>query len=98
MDSMGLIVLTIPIFFPIVMRLGYDPIWFGVIVVLIAEMGVISPPEGVNVFVIKSIAPQVPLQSIFKGVLPFLAAMIVCTVIIMIFPIIATFLPSFITY
>jgi C4-dicarboxylate transporter DctM subunit len=98
MDSMGLIVLTIPIFYPIVMRLGFDPIWFGVMVVLIAEMGVISPPEGVNVFVIKAIAPDVPLQSIFKGVLPFLAAMIVCAVIIMIFPIIATFLPSFITY
>jgi tripartite ATP-independent transporter DctM subunit len=98
MDSMGLIVLTIPIFFPIVMRLGFDPIWFGVMVVLIAEMGVISPPEGVNVFVIKAIAPEVPLERIFKGVLPFLAAMIVCAVIIMIFPIIATFLPSFITY
>jgi len=98
MDSMGLIVLTIPIFFPVAMRLGFDPIWFGVIVVLVAEMGVISPPEGVNVFVIKSIAPGVPLQSIFKGVLPFLAAMIVCTAIIMAFPIIATFLPSFITY
>jgi len=98
MDSMGLIVLTIPIFYPIVMRLGFDPIWFGVMVVLIAEMGVISPPEGVNVFVIKAIAPEVPLQSIFKGVLPFLAAMIVCAVIIMIFPIIATFLPSLITY
>jgi len=98
MDSMGLIVLTIPIFFPIVMRLGFDPIWFGVMVVLIAEMGVISPPEGVNVFVIKAIAPDVPLQSIFKGVLPFLAAMIVCAVLIMVFPIIATFLPSFITY
>jgi tripartite ATP-independent transporter DctM subunit len=98
MDSMGLIVLTIPIFYPIVQRLGFDPIWFGVMVVLIAEMGVISPPEGVNVFVIKAIAPEVPLQSIFKGVLPFLAAMIVCAVIIMIFPIIATLLPSFITY
>ena len=98
MDSMGLIVLTIPIFYPIVQRLNFDPIWFGVMVVLIAEMGVISPPEGVNVFVIKAIAPEVPLQSIFKGVLPFLAAMIVCAVIIMIFPIIATFLPSFITY
>jgi len=98
MDSMGLIVLTIPIFFPVVMRLGFDPIWFGVIIVLIAEMGVISPPEGVNVFVIKAIAPEVPLQSIFKGVLPFIAAQIVCAIMIVVFPIIATFLPSFITY
>ena len=98
MDSMGLIVLTIPIFFPVVVRLGFDPIWFGVIIVLIAEMGVISPPEGVNVFVIKAIAPDVPLQSIFKGVMPFIAAQIVCAGIIMAFPIIATFLPSLITY
>jgi len=64
------------------MRLHYDPIWFGVMVVLIAEMGVMSPPEKVNVFVIKAIAPEAPLQSIFKGVLPFLAAMIVCAIII----------------
>jgi TRAP-type C4-dicarboxylate transport system permease large subunit len=98
MDSMALIVLTVPIFYPLVIKLGFDPIWFGVIIVLIAEMGVISPPEGVNVFVIKAIAPDVPLQSIFKGVLPFLAAMLVCAILIMIFPIIATFLPSFVTY
>jgi tripartite ATP-independent transporter DctM subunit len=98
MDSMALIVLTVPIFYPLVIKLGFDPIWFGVIIVLIGEMGVISPPEGVNVFVIKAIAPEVPLESIFKGVLPFLAAMLVCAIIIMIFPIIATFLPSFVTY
>ncbi len=98
MDSMALIVLTVPIFYPLVIKLGFDPIWFGVIIVLIGEMGVISPPEGVNVFVIKAIAPDVPLQSIFKGVLPFLAAMLVCAIIIMIFPIIATFLPSLVTY
>jgi len=98
MDSMALIVLTVPIFYPLVIKLGFDPIWFGVIIVLIGEMGVISPPEGVNVFVIKAIAPEVPLESIFKGVLPFIAAQIVCAIIIMAFPIIATFLPSFITY
>jgi tripartite ATP-independent transporter DctM subunit len=98
MDSMALIVLSVPIFYPLVLKLGFDPIWFGVIIVLIGEMGVISPPEGVNVFVIKAIAPEVPLESVFKGVLPFLAAMLVCAIIIMIFPIIATFLPSFVTY
>ena len=98
MDAMGLIVVTIPIFFPIVMKLGFDPIWFGVIIVLVGEMGVITPPVGVNVFVIKGIAPDVPLETIFKGIFPFLAALIIVTVILMIFPQIATFLPSFITY
>ncbi len=98
MDSMALIVLTVPIFFPIVKKLGFDPIWFGVIIVLVGEMGVITPPVGVNVFVIKGIAPDVPLERIFKGIFPFLAALIIVTVILMVFPQIATFLPSFITY
>jgi len=98
MDSMALIVLTIPIFFPLVMKLGFDPIWFGVIIVLVGEMWVITPPVGVNVYVIKGISPDVPLETIFKGIFPFLAALIIVTIILMIFPQIATFLPSFITY
>ena len=98
MDSMALIVVTIPIFFPIVMELGFDPIWFGVMVVLVAEMGVITPPVGVNVFVIKGIAPEIPLQVIFRGILPFLAALIIITVMLMIFPEIATLMPSLVSY
>ena len=98
MDSMGLIVLTVPIFFPIVLKLGFDPIWFGVIIVLVGEMGVITPPVGVNVFVIKGIAPDIPLERIFRGILPFLFALIVFTILLMIFPEIATFLPGLITY
>jgi len=98
MDSMALIVVTIPIFFPIVLELGFDPIWFGVIIVLTAEMGVITPPVGVNVFVIKGIAPEVPLETIFKGIFPFLAALIIVTIILVIFPQIATFLPSLVSY
>lgn len=98
MDSMALIVLTIPIFYPIVIKLGFDPIWFGVMIVLLGEMGVITPPVGVNVFVIKGIAPDVPLEKIFKGIFPFLVALIIVTVILVIFPQIATFLPNFITY
>ena len=98
MDSMGLIVLTVPIFFPIVEALGFDPIWFGVIIVLVGEMGVITPPVGVNVFVIKGIAPDIPLERIFRGILPFLAALIIFTIIMMIFPQIATVLPSFVSY
>jgi len=98
MDAMGLIVVTIPIFFPIVMKLGFDPIWFGVIIVLVGEMGVITPPVGVNVFVIKGIAPDVPLETIFRGIFPFLAALIIVTIILVIFPQIATFLPSIVSY
>jgi len=98
MDSLALVVLTIPIIFPIVLRLGFDPIWFGVIIVLVNEMGVITPPVGTNVFVIKGIAPDIPLESIFKGIFPFLIALFICTAIIMAFPQIATFLPSFVTY
>lgn len=98
MDSMALVVVTIPIFFPVVMKLGFDPVWFGVIIVLVAEMGVITPPVGVNVFVIKGIAPNVPLETIFKGIFPFLAALIIVTIILVVFPEIATFLPSFLTY
>ncbi|MBA7572188.1 C4-dicarboxylate TRAP transporter large permease protein DctM [subsurface metagenome] len=98
MDSMALTVLLIPIFFPLLINLQVDLIWFGVIVVLLAEMGVITPPVGVNVFVMKGIAPDVPLESIFKGILPFLVALIVCLIILIVFPQIATFLPSFASY
>jgi C4-dicarboxylate transporter, DctM subunit len=94
MDSMALIVVTLPIFFPVVKNLGFDTIWFGVVIVLTAEMGVITPPVGVNVFVIKGIAPDVPLNDIFRGIFPFLAALIVMTILLMVFPRIATWLPS----
>ena len=98
MDSMALIVVTIPIFFPVVQKLGFDPIWFGVMMVLVAEMGVITPPVGVNVFVIKGIAPDVPLFVIFRGILPFLFALIIVTLIILFIPEIATFLPNLVTF
>ena len=98
MDAMAMVVLLIPIFFPVLQNLGIDLIWFGVLVVLVGEMGVITPPVGVNVFVIKGIAPEVPLGKIFRGIFPFLIALIICTIILMVFPKIATFLPSFARY
>jgi C4-dicarboxylate transporter DctM subunit len=98
MDSMALIVLLVPILFPLLNNLGIDLIWFGVIIVLLGEMGVITPPVGVNVFVIKGIAPDIPIERIFKGIFPFLVALIICLIILMAFPVIATFLPRFITY
>ena len=94
MDSMALIVVTLPIFYPVVRKLGFDPIWFGVMIVLLCEMGVITPPVGVNVFVIKGIAPDVPLHRIFRGIFPFLGAIVVLTVLILFVPGIATFLPG----
>lgn len=94
-DALAMILLTIPIFYPIVTAtLGYDPIWFGVIVVLVVGMGIITPPVGMNVYIIKGIAPEVPLEIIFKGIWPFLAAIVVCLAILMLFPQIALFLPN----
>jgi len=98
MDALALITLTIPIFYPAVLALGFDPIWLGVIIVLVTEIGVITPPVGVNVYVIKGIAEGVPLETIFKGILPFLGALIIAVGILMAFPQIATFLPSLATY
>ena len=98
MDAMGLIVVTIPIFYPIVLKLGFEPIWFGVIIVIVGEMGVITPPVGVNVFVIKGIAPDIPLHLIFRGIFPFLGALIIMIILLMIFPQIATFLPNLVSY
>ncbi|MGD9115668.1 MAG: TRAP transporter large permease [Dehalococcoidia bacterium] len=98
MDALALITLTVPIIYPVVLVLGFDPIWFGVIIVLVTEMGVITPPVGLNVYVIKGVAPDVPLESIFKGILPFLAAIVVAVIILMVFPQIATFLPGLAIY
>jgi tripartite ATP-independent transporter DctM subunit len=98
MDSLALIMLTVPILFPLITKLGFDPIWFGVIIVLVTDIGVITPPVGINVFVIKGVVPEVPIGEIFKGTLPFLCGMIVVTALIVFFPIIATWLPSFTSY
>jgi tripartite ATP-independent transporter DctM subunit len=95
-DALALILLTIPIFYPVVLELGYDPIWFGVIIVVVTQMGVISPPVGVNVYIVSGIERDVPLQTIFKGALPFLAALIVAAALLMLFPQITLLLPNLI--
>ena len=94
-DALALILLTIPIFYPVVTNMGYNPIWFGVIIVLVTQMGVITPPVGVNVYVVHGVVKDVPLESIFKGAFPFLVALILCALILIPFPQIALFLPSF---
>lgn len=93
-DSLALIMLTVPIFFPVVNHLGYDPIWFGVVIVLITQIGVITPPVGINVYVVSGVARDVPLGVIFRGVLPLLAALVAGTFLLIPFPWIALFLPS----
>jgi tripartite ATP-independent transporter DctM subunit len=94
LEGFAMLVLSMPIFFPIVTQLGIDPIWFGVLVVLTLEMGLISPPVGVNVFIVKSVANNVPLGKIFAGVMPFWIAMIVTLGLLVVFPQISLFLPN----
>jgi C4-dicarboxylate transporter, DctM subunit len=94
LDSLAMILLTIPIVFPIVSALGYDPVWFGIIIVMVVELGLITPPIGMNVFVIKGIARDVPLETIFRGVMPFIVAQVILILILIAFPEIALWLPS----
>jgi C4-dicarboxylate transporter, DctM subunit len=94
MDALAMIMLTIPIFFPVVQSLGFDPIWFGVVIVLITEMGVITPPVGINVYVVYGVAKDVPLEKIFRGVFPMLIALLVCNLLLILFPQIALWLPG----
>lgn len=93
-DSLALVMLTVPIFHPVVLDLGYDPIWFGVMIVLVTQMGVITPPVGVNVYVVSGISRTIPLQTVFRGAAPFLAALIVAVALLMVFPQLATYLPG----
>ena len=89
-----MLVLTLPIFFPIVQAMGIDPIWFGVLVVLTLEMGLISPPVGINVFIVKSVAKDAELADIFRGVLPFWCMMVICVGILILFPQLSLLLPN----
>lgn len=94
LDSLAMILLTIPIVFPIVKALGYDPVWFGILIVMVVELGLITPPIGMNVFVIKGMAKDVPLETIFRGVTPFIVAQVVLILALLAFPQIALWLPS----
>ena len=94
LDSLAMVLLTIPIFFPIVSALGYDPVWFGVIVVMVVELGLITPPIGMNVFIIKGIAVDVPLEKIFAGVVPFVLALVALIALLVAVPEIALWLPG----
>ena len=93
-DALALILLTIPIFYPVVLELGFDPVWFGVIVVVITQMGVITPPVGVNVYVVSGMERDIPLPEIFKGAVPFLLMLIVSALILILVPDLCLFLPN----
>ncbi len=94
LDSLAMILLTIPIFFPVVQNLQFDAVWFGIIVVMVVELGLITPPIGMNVFIIKGMVPNVPLSAIYIGVLPFVVAQILLIVLLMALPTLALWLPA----
>ena len=93
-DALGFLVVTIPIFFPLAQALGFDPVWFTVVITLVTTMGAVTPPVGVNVYIVSGLAPDVPIGTIFRGVSIFLVAYVICLVLLMIFPGIALMLPK----
>ncbi|MEZ5614268.1 MAG: TRAP transporter large permease [Rhodocyclaceae bacterium] len=97
LESMSMILLTVPMFYPLVAHLGYDLIWFGIIVVVVTEISMITPPVGLNVFVLRSVLPDVPTQTVFRGVLPFIVADIVRLGILVAFPAVTLYLTQFVT-
>ncbi|MCA0873036.1 TRAP transporter large permease [Seohaeicola saemankumensis] len=94
LDGLAMLVITVPIYYPVILALGFDPIWFGVVAVVVIEMGMITPPVGLNVFVVRNVAHNVGLGTVFRGVLPFLLAMIACLLLIILFPQIALIIPN----
>jgi len=95
MDSLAMMLLTVPIFYPLVLALNFNPIWFGILIVRVCEMGLITPPVGLNVYIIKGVAKDVPMETIFKGILPFLVADICHVAMLVAIPQISLFLPGF---
>jgi tripartite ATP-independent transporter DctM subunit len=94
MDALPMVMLTVPIFLPIMTTLGFDPIWFGVIIILVMQLGLITPPVGMNCYIISSIAKDVPLYTVFRGSVPFCLAVLLAILICTIAPSLATFLPN----
>jgi TRAP-type C4-dicarboxylate transport system permease large subunit len=94
MEELSMVLLTIPVFFPVVVHLGFDPVWFGVVIVCVVEIGLISPPVGMNMFVLKSLLPQVSTGTIFSGVMPFFWADVLRLAILVAFPFLTLWLPG----
>ena len=94
MEELSMVLLTMPVFFPVIVRLGFDPVWFGIIIVCVVEIGLISPPVGMNMFVLKTLLPEVRTATVFRGVLPFMGADVVRLAILCPFPWLSLWLPS----
>src|SRR5699024_4970914 len=94
LEGIAIFVLTLPVVYPLVTMLGFDGVWFGVVMIFVMNIGLITPPLGLSVYVISGVAKDIPIQRIFRGVIPMLFMMILCLVIIVIFPDIVTFLPD----
>jgi C4-dicarboxylate transporter DctM subunit len=95
MEELSMILLTVPLFFPVVTALGYSPIWFGIVVVIVVQIGLISPPVGMNIFVVKNLLRHITIGTVFRGVTPFTVALIVLLALLVAFPGLATWLPSY---
>jgi TRAP-type C4-dicarboxylate transport system permease large subunit len=93
MEELSMILLTVPVFFPLVVGLGFDPVWFGIIIVVVVQIGLISPPVGMNMFVVKSMLPRISTATIFRGVTPFVVAEVALLAILVAFPWISLVLP-----
>jgi TRAP-type C4-dicarboxylate transport system permease large subunit len=93
MDALGFLVVTIPIFYPLAGALGFDPVWYTVVITLVTTMGAVTPPVGVNVYIVSGLSPDIPIGTIFKGISIFLVAYVICLVLLIIYPQIALFLP-----
>jgi len=94
MDALALLLITIPIFFPVAVELGYDPIWFGVTITIVTTLGAVTPPVGATTYVVAGMAKNVPMQQVFKGVAFFLPAYILCIILMILFPQLVMFLPG----
>lgn len=94
LESLSMILLTVPIFFPIILALGYDPVWFGILVVMVVEIGLITPPIGVNLFVIRSVMPDIPMMTVVRGVIPFIVADVLRILLIAAVPALSLWLPN----
>jgi C4-dicarboxylate transporter, DctM subunit len=94
MEELSMVLLTMPVFFPVIVHLGYDPVWFGIIIVCVVEIGLISPPVGMNMFVLRTLLPEVSTGTVFSGVLPFMWADVVRLAILIMFPWLSLWLPS----
>jgi tripartite ATP-independent transporter DctM subunit len=94
MDALALLLITIPIFFPVAIQLGYDPLWFGITITIVTTLGAVTPPVGATTYVVAGMAKDVPLERVFRGVLYFLPAYIICVMLMMLFPKVVLFLPS----